>query len=115
MLSAILILLYLNAVQLKQDTYALSFIPAGELRGCRIYTLHMYDHDRNRPSVPVMQAIIRSSGLTCPPGGALYLHIDGNVANGGRGKIWVSTCARRHEDTALQCRDYMSNDWRMAL
>lgn len=115
MVPAILILLCFNVLQHKQSTYALSFVPVGNYQGCRVFTLQMYNHDRNRPSGPVMQAIIRASGLSCPPGGALYVHIDGNVASGDRGKIWVSTCARPQGNTGLQCRDYISNDWRMAL
>lgn len=110
---AILVLLYLNALQMKVDTYATAFMPVGEFQDCRVYTLPMYDHDRNRPSGQVMQAIILASGLTCSPGGALYLHIDGNVANGGKGKIWVSACTRPPEEEGLRCRDYISNDWRM--
>lgn len=110
---AVLILLYLNALLLKDDTYPLALVPVGEYQGCQVFTLPMYDHDRNQPSSPVMQAVIRTSGFSCLPSDRLYLHIDGNVAHGDKGKIWVAACELRTEDNTMQCRDYFSNDWRM--
>lgn len=109
--STILILLYVNDMQLERDTYTLSFVPVGEYQGCRVFTLPMYDHDRNRPSPSITTAVIRSSGFNCIPGRTLYVHIDGNVANGERGKIWVSFCEPQKDSGKLQCRDYISNDW----
>lgn len=113
MVLAILILLYLNVLQMKVDTYTTSFVPVGTFRDCRVYTLPMYEHDRTRPSMQVTEAIIRASGLLCAPGGDLYVHIDGNVAHKEKGKIWVSACTSNPEGVVLRCRNYISNDWRM--
>lgn len=111
MLSALVALIYVNIVLQKQAPYTLTFISSGHYQGCRIRTLPMYKHDNNFPSQALLLTLIRISGLSCTPGGEFYVHIDGNVAHGRKGKAWVSSCERKKDNGTLQCRDYFSNDW----
>ncbi|WP_162791107.1 winged helix-turn-helix domain-containing protein [Enterobacter asburiae] len=114
MVLSLLVLIYVNIILEKQATYALRFVPYGQYLGCQVFTLPMYEHDNHKASPRVTDAVIRSSRFTCSPGRKLYVHIDGNVANGGKGKVWVAFCeARKANGASQQCRDYISNDWRM--
>lgn len=111
MLSVLIALVYLNYILQTQAPYALAFESTAPYRECRVLTLPMYEHDNNLPTQALLTELITTSGLTCAPGGELYVHIDGNVAHGKKGKAWVSSCERRTGDGSLQCRDYLSNDW----
>lgn len=111
---SLVVLIYVNFILEKQSTYALSFVPYGQYLGCQVLTLPMYEHDNHSASPRVTDALIRSSRFACNPGRTLYVHIDGNVANGDKGKVWVAFCEpRKTKGVSQQCRDYISNDWRM--
>lgn len=114
MILLLFIMVCMSILLLKPRPYSVNSIPVGYYKECRVLNLPMYDHDLNRPSQVLIDAIITASGLSCQPRGDLYIHIDGNVAKGNRGKVWVSSCEHRKEDGVLQCSDYLSNDWRMS-
>jgi len=112
---ALLALIYLNVMLEKQGTYTLRSVSYGKYLGCQVITLPMYEHDNNMASSRVIEAVIRSSRFMCSPGRTLYVHIDGNVSNGDKGKVWVAFCDTRKSKRLLpQCYDYMSSDWRMS-
>lgn len=111
---SLFIMVCMGILLLKPRPYSLNSIPVGYYKECRVLNLPMYEHDLNRPSQMLIDAIITESGLSCQSGGDLYIHIDGNVEKGNRGKVWVSSCEHRKEDGVLQCSDYLSNDWRMS-
>lgn len=113
MLAALIALIYVNFILQKQAPYTLTFKSSGHYQECRVLTLPMYKHDNNFPSQALLLALVRTSGLSCMPGGEFYVHIDGNVAQDRKGKAWVSSCERKQEKGTLLCRDYLSNDWEM--